>query len=157
MESANTGKNRFVLFTTDDKLTELIAKLREKGYNKMEINPSDINKVDVAIITKMGVADEHPNKTEIDAIPKNTALIDDQQGVAVKTSGKEMPSSEASKEAVSGAAITPAEAKEAAHAASNAEKDISKKDGVNMVRVDESDDEKEQRYTTMVKNKGFKF
>lgn len=145
------GKNKIVLITTDDKLSEVKAKLLEKGYKNMSVNPSKIEDAEVAIITRTGVAETHPNAVvDVEAIPtKEESKNDD--GVKIKQSGKELPTTEQSKENVANAAVEPPnQGKEEQNA-----RESVKQASIN--KIDETDDEAEKRFAHMSRSKGFGF
>lgn len=150
-------KNKFILIITQDAIPATKAKLLEKGYRDMEVNPSDINSTEIALITKTGVAESSPNLvSSVDAIPPKTDNADDKTkekdaAINIKKSGKELPTVEQSKENVADATIVNPEKKESL---SDVKQTI--KESLNN-KFDESDDDAEKRFAVMSKNKGFRF
>lgn len=146
------SKNKLVIITTDDHLAEVKAKLLEKGYKNMSVNPSNIEEVEVAIVTKTGVAEAHPNLVaDADSAPKKEEVKPESDDVKIKKSGKELPLPEQSKENVSNSLVEkPNEAPSATES-----KQSVKAASVNS--MDESDEEAEKRYTHMSRSKGFGF
>lgn len=159
------SKNKYVIITTTEKVTETVAKLREKGYKDMEVDPKSVEDVTVAIVTKSGVADHHPNVTSIEQVPNlNVANVDTKglkpeepkvDGLEMKTSGKEMPLPQDSKQVIAESLVEPGKPKEKEKETEASKKSIGV--AASQVKVDESDEEADQRYNKMWKNKGFAF
>jgi len=146
------SKNKIVVITSDDYVAEVKAKLLEKGYKNMEVNPAKIDEVEVAIITKTGVAEGHSNLvTDLESLPKKEESGQTKDDVKIKTSGKELPSTEQSKENVSKAAVENPDVKSSADESKQSVKNAS------INTMDESYEDAEKRYSSMSRSKGFGF